>query len=881
MVIMEDIREQDIAIIGISLRFPGAKNHKIFWDNLCCNVESIIFSNVQNNHTVDENYVNAAALLEDIDLFDAKFFGYNKKVAELMDPQHRIFLECVHECFEDSGYNSALIGARTSVFAGASISSYLINNLNPIYNPHSNQNFFTSLHNLRMMIGNDKDYLPTKASYKFNLKGPSINVQTACSTSLVAIHLACNSLLNNECDFAVAGASNIQIPQGDGYLYEEGMMLSPDGHCRAFDVDAQGTIFGNGVGVVLLKSAKKAIESRDNIYAIIKSTALNNDGGDKMTYTAPSAEGQTLVVQQALSKSGLSAENISFVEAHGTATSIGDPIEVTALTKAFSTQKKQYCALGSVKTNIGHLGWAAGIAGLIKVALALKYKKIPATLHFKNPNQLISIDNTPFFVNSKLIEWDYHNGTRYAAVSAFGVGGTNAHIIVSEYDKVGNKYSERHCDNYKAIFLISAKTEKALEDYCLLFSHYLESNNKVHLLDLCFTVNESRSSHCIRKVFKIDSVYELSEQLLYFVQSTPESRNYVKVTDPKKITFLFGAHFFCLYNFGTKLYKQKKIFKKIFDECAQVFLSLTNEHLKDLLFTSCSHYKTATYRQSLLFILEISIAQMWIALNIKPHYVLGYGFGALSAACTAGILTIKEALKILIEFDISADAVINQRITVQALINTGSLRTILQEKNISDIEIEIIQDSQNKVVLSTTREVLDILKIQGVRIQYANLNIRQHTNEKYMSKVDSILSEIIFKQPQVKFINSHTGQIMTQGVFNKEYLKDCLITHSMSDTVLQTLKDLGANTYFEITPQNVEDNPFNTYYTNKDSIFSTMHSHRDEIDQLFNNIAKVSEQGMNVNWEAWFLSTTNHRISRISLPTYPFQRERFWLEKNE
>jgi len=807
------VRDEDIAIIGISIRFPGAKNHNIFWKNLCDKIESITFFN-NDKHTNDENYVNAVSALEDIDLFDATYFGFNKKDAQLTDPQHRIFLECSSECFEDAGYNPSLIGAKASVFAGANMSSYFINNLNPIYNPDHDQNFLISANNLRIMIGNDKDYLPTKVSYKLNLRGPSVNVQTACSTSLVAVHMACDSLIKHECDFALAGAANIQVPQNKGYTYQEGMILSADGHCRAFDSNAGGTIFGNGVGVVLLKLAKKAIEDGDNIYAIIKATAINNDGFGKMAFTAPSAEGQSSVIKQALLKSGLCSEDISFVEAHGTGTMLGDPIEVAALSKAFSTNKKNYCALGSVKTNIGHLGWAAGMAGLIKVALALKYKNIPATLHIKKPNPLIDIENTPFFINSELIEWSHNiHDTRHAAVSSFGVGGTNVHIILSELNEEQQRLEDTLRNNQSNIFLISAKNKKALHEYCLLFYDYLKDNDNINLLDLCFTVNESRGYHTIKKAFKVNSIKDLSNKLLSFTKVNSDFSEIDIEKYQGEIAFLFGTNHTPLENLGSELYQENKVFKENLDECGKIFYNLTGENLLEVIFSNSPNKDLSKYKKYVLFALEVSIAKLWLSWGIIPFFVLGHGLGKISAAYICEILTLEDGLRILIEHDKVSKAI-------------------------------------------------------------------EESDETPEKKLKLTLESIDFKQSVFHFVNACSGDLVDKQLYNSEYWINYLLDNSISGKSFDLLRDMGVNVFLEITPNKFEDSAFKAYYNDKSLILPSLKSNDSEFNQLLDTVVELCYTNTNINWKEFFLSRSEKRFSKISLPTYPFQKERFWLGKN-
>ena len=429
------INGSEIAIIGLTGRFPKAKNIDEFWENLQQGRESISFfsdeelllSGINSSILNDPNYVKAHAVLEDAEFFDASFFGFNPREAEITDPQHRIFLECAWSALESAGYDSQTYKGTIGVYAGSSLSSYLLN----IY---LNQNIINSIDPQQLTIAANKDYLTTRVSYKLNLEGPSYAVQTACSTSLVAVHLACQSLLNGECDMALAGGVAISATRKTGYMYTEGGIASPDGHCRTFDAGAKGSVGGEGVGIVVLKRLEDALNDRDTIHAVIKGSAINNDGSLKVSYTAPRIDTQAKVIRTAQVVAEVEPETITYIEAHGTGTALGDPIEIAALTQAFrsSTQKKGFCAIGSVKTNIGHLDTAAGVTGLIKTVLALKHKQIPPSLHFEQPNPEIDFANSPFYVNTTLSEWETNGTPRRAGVSSFGLGGTNAHVILEE-----------------------------------------------------------------------------------------------------------------------------------------------------------------------------------------------------------------------------------------------------------------------------------------------------------------------------------------------------------------------------------------------------------------------------------------------------------------
>lgn len=444
---------KDIAVIGMSGRFPGADNLEEFWQNLCNGVESISFFDDQeildmgiNPRLLEKpNYVKASPIIKDIEYFDADFFGYTDKEAELIDPQHRLFLECAYESLVDAGYNPFDYAGDIGIYGGCAGNTYLLNNIypnlhllgfsdsSPIFN-------LNSLSGFQMSVANDKDYLTTRVSYKLNLTGPSVNIQTACSTSLVAIHFACQSLINGECDMALAGAVSLQIPQKIGYLYQEGMILSPDGHCRAFDEKAEGTIFGSGVGMVVLKPLDLAIANEDKIYAVIKGTAINNDGGKKVNYLATNGLGQSRVITEALEVAQIDPHTVGYIETHGTGTKLGDPIEIEALSEAFreKTSQTNFCAIGSVKTNVGHLQMASGIVGFIKTVLSIYHRKIPPSLHFNKANQQINFTKSPFYVNTKLQNWSSDNPLR-AGVNSLGIGGTNAHLILEQAPNIDLK----------------------------------------------------------------------------------------------------------------------------------------------------------------------------------------------------------------------------------------------------------------------------------------------------------------------------------------------------------------------------------------------------------------------------------------------------------
>ncbi|HEX5603708.1 MAG TPA: amino acid adenylation domain-containing protein, partial [Pyrinomonadaceae bacterium] len=470
-----------IAIIGLSGRFPGASDVEQYWQNLCAGKETIsqfsdeelIDAGVNPALLRDPNYVKAHGILDDIDLFDANFFGFSPKEAEIMDPQQRLFMECAWQALESAGYDPERYPGRIGVYAGQSMSRYMLRLLR-------NATLVRSAGEFSIMIGNREDFLTSRTCYKLNLRGPGVVVQSACSTSLVAIAMACHSLLDGQSDIALAGGVSINLLDKSGYYYQAEGIVSPDGHCRAFDQRAQGSVGGNGVGVVVLKRLSAALADRDVIHAVIRGAAINNDGSVKIGYTAPSVSGQSEVIAMAQSQAGIEPETLSYIETHGTGTVLGDPIEIEALTQVFRarTAKKSFCAIGSVKTNIGHLDAAAGVAGLIKTVLALEHKQIPPSLHFESPNPQIDFDNSPFYVNSTLNEWTRSNGApRRAAVSSFGIGGTNAHVILEEEPGVVEGSESRR----EQLLVLSARSQSALQDATHNLSHYLRTHRDASL----------------------------------------------------------------------------------------------------------------------------------------------------------------------------------------------------------------------------------------------------------------------------------------------------------------------------------------------------------------------------------------------------------------
>ncbi len=626
-----NMKNTAIAIVGTAGRFPGARNVAEFWQNLKNGVEAIrpfsdtelLAAGVSSDELAQPEYVKSGVVLEDLDMFDAAFFGFSPKDASIMDPQHRIFLECAWEALEDAGHAPGSFEGSIGVYAGSGMNSYMIHNL--LTNPRlvASAGLF-----LIRQTGNDKDVLATRVSYELDLRGPSISVQTACSTSLVAVHLACQSLLNQECDMALAGGVTIEFPHGHGYLYREGEILSRDGHCRAFDADSSGTVFSSGAGIVVLRRLEDALADRDTIRAVILGSAINNDGARKVGYLAPSVDGQSEVIAEALGVAGVAASDISYVETHGTGTKVGDPIEVKALTQAFreSTQDKGYCAIGSLKTNIGHLDTAAGVAGLIKTVMALQHRQIPPSLHFRKPNPLIDFENSPFYVNTGLKEWKTEHGPRRAGVTSLGIGGTNAHVVLEEAPPVEERATAKK--PYQ-LLVLSAKTASALEQASQNLSAYLQKHAELPLQDAAYTCQLGREP-LVHRHTVVAATTEEASKLLIKPEPSRVFTGQVAASAPD-VVFMFSGQGSQYVNMGRELYETEALFRAQLDHCAERLIPDLGLDLRTLLYppeedsaAAAQKLSHTAFTQPALFSVEYALAQWWMAHGISPSAMIGH-----------------------------------------------------------------------------------------------------------------------------------------------------------------------------------------------------------------------------------------------------------------
>jgi phthiocerol/phenolphthiocerol synthesis type-I polyketide synthase E len=641
---------EGIAVIGMAGRFPGAASVDRFWQNLVNGIESVSsFSNAQLlSAGVDPdllrlpNYVKAGIVLDGVDLFDADFFGFSPREAECTDPQQRVFLECAWEALESAGYDAEQYAGHIGVFAGTGDSDY-----QSIL--ASNPRLLKLLPDLQRSIAVQKDFLATRVSYKLNLRGPSLCVQTACSTSLVAVHLGCQSLLNEESDMVLAGGVSIRLSQGLGYLHLDGHILSPDGHCRAFDAAAHGTVIGSGAGVVVLKRLADALADRDTIHAVIRGTAINNDGAGKAGYTAPSVDGQAGVIAEAQAVAGVTADSISYVETHGTGTALGDPIEIDALTRAFrmTTEKKHFCSIGSVKTNIGHLDVAAGIAGLIKVVLALEHKEIPPSLNFERPNPASDFASSPFHVQRTHSKWA-PEGRRLAGVSSFGIGGTNAHAVVEEAPLVASSPAAVPWQ----LLTLSAKSPGALEKASDQLADFIASHPEANLAEVAFTLQKGRKAFAHRRALAARD----NGEAVNLLRSRDSRRVHTgkAAEEQPGVIFLFPAQGAQYVNMGRDLYESEPLFREEVDRCATFLKSPLGLDIRTVIYPqdaegASEQLKQTRFTQPAVFTIDYALARLWMSWGVSPAAMAGHSLGEYVAATLAGVFELEDALKLVAE----------------------------------------------------------------------------------------------------------------------------------------------------------------------------------------------------------------------------------------
>ena len=881
-----------IAIIGMSVRFPKANTIEQYWDNLiegrdCIDtftIEDVSKAGVSETTISNPHYIRRGGRISNPEFFDASFFGYTPREASLLDPQQRIFLKCGWEAIESAGYDVSRLESIVGVFAGCGMNHYLLQNI--IANAGSTE----SVNEIQMVIGNDKDFLTSRLSYKLNLRGPSLDIQSACSTSLVAVHVACQNLLTYQCDVALAGGVFLQIPWWQGYKLTDGDIRSSDGICRPFDIQANGTVFGEGAGVVVLKRLQEAINDGDHIFAVIKGTAINNDGSIKAGYTAPGVDGQANVITMALESAGVKASEISYIETHGTGTPLGDPIELSALTKAFRhySQDNRFCGIGSVKASIGHLDAAAGIAGLIKTVLSLYHKQIPPSLNYNQPNPLLDIDNTPFFVVTKNTPWKIQPGIkRLAGVSSLGVGGTNAHVILEEAPEISRSPSAKKWH----LLPFSAKSDNALKKSTLNISEYLQGP-VTDLADIAYTLQNGRQQFPYRQFTVTKSSAEISQQLDTF--KSKESAYRIPKDGSAKIVFMFSGQGSQYINMGRGLYEESNSFRSAYDKCCALLLKYTGTDFRVILFSDDDQFSSKLLQtnitQPLLFSFEHALVKMWEDVGIVPSAMIGHSIGEYVAACQSGVFTLEEALYLVAE-----------RGRIMHAQPPGKMISInLPAKEVSsliDNNLQIaLKNSPSSCVVAGQQEHIDHFqtKLSGMKIDFRQLNTSHAFHSSLMNGAvapfTNIFTSVSPMPHTVPFISNVSGTwILPEEVSNPAYwgrhLRDCV---NFSDGVIQLLND-NYRLFLEIGPGNtlasfVKKISSQWSSSHKEiidekitTITSVRHSklQTDDTFHFLNSIGQLWQCGASINWKQLYMD--ENRL-RITLPTYPFEEKKHWID---
>lgn len=764
----------EIAVVGMAGKFPKADNISEYWDNIKSGRDCITFFNDDELHLSkseeplkeDPHYVKAKGYLDGKDLFDEKFFEYSKSEAKIMEPQMRLFHECVWLALEDAGVEIKKYNP-IGLYGGASADTYWkiamkMNSFGDDLQAFSDEQL------------TNEEFMCTKIAYKLNLKGPVVYLKTACSTSMAAIHTACRGLLTGECKVAVAGGVSLLLPDKKGYVYREGMIFSPDGYCRAFDDNAHGTVGGEGVGAVVLKRLKEAEAEGDRIYAVIKGSAMNNDGADRVGYTAPSINGQSNVIKKAYKIAKVDPETVTYVEAHGTGTAIGDPIEVEALKEAFSTTKRNFCGLGSVKSNIGHLDSASGVAGFIKCVLSLYNKIIPPTINYETPNKKIDFVNSPFYVNDSLRKWESSDGVLRAGISSFGMGGTNVHIVLENYE-----YPEKTQSNDYKLLLFSAKTAGSLNCMLADWKGYLQENPMADMSEVAYVLENKRSHFQVHKAIGCTNASDAVKKI-ELIQAEDIKSNF---GIEKKIVFMFPGQGSQYVKMCSGLYDQISQFRSYADECFEI-QSKYSSNLKDLWINGTdSDFLNTTVSQPLIFIMEYCISRYLIDLGIKPDIVIGYSFGDYAASCIAGVMSLEDALY-----------VINIRAQLMQETEKGLMLNIPLDRKKCEHYISMIgnismaiDNGESCVVagdisaIEKCETVLKNDKIVSMRIG-VGYGSHSHLMIPIIERYEKALETIKFHKNEIPMISCVTGEFIsgtevTSPYYWSNHLKECVQFH--------------------------------------------------------------------------------------------------------
>ena len=883
----------EIAIVGMAARLPGALSVRQYWENLRDGVESVRRFSTDElekagvpKEVYSGSYAPFGAVLDEFDEFDAPFFSFSPRDAALLDPQFRQFLECGWEAIEAAGYDPGDAPGAVGVFAGVGQNAY------NLFNLYSNPDLVHSVGEFHIRhVGNDKDFLTTRLSFHLNLKGPSVNVQTACSTSLVAVHLGCQSLLGGECDMAVAGAVSLMVPQTKGAPFAEGGIIAPDGHCRAFVAESAGTVFGSGVALVVLKRLKDALDDGDPIRAVIKGSAINNDGSLKAGYMAPSVDAQSQVIAEALDLAELDADSVTYVAAHGTGTPVGDPIEIAALTQAFrkTTDETQFCAIGSVKTNIGHLDTAAGTASLIAAAQALENEAIPPCVHFESPNPSIPFESTPFFVNAELQPWPRTGQPRRAGVSSLGVGGTNAHVVLEEAPEREASGPSRA----NQLFLLSARTPASLDRATSRLAEHLRSDEGASesLADVAYTLQVGRHEFGHRRI--VVGGLEDREGVAEALDSVDPERvfsGYVP-EEERSVVFQFPGGGAQYPNMAKDLYATERVFQEAVDECLAILKSKESLDLFSLLYSSEAELENArgeiqkpSLALPLLFTIEYSLAKLWTSWGVAPKAMIGHSMGEYTAACLAGVFPLETALSL-----VTLRGRLFEKLPEGGMTSVPLAHDEVSKRMPEGLSFAAINGPGLCVASGPVEKLEELersLTESGDEFQRLKISVAAHSAmlEPILEEFRSFLVTVEFSAPELPFVSNVTGAWITaEEATSAEYwVRHLRETVRYSDGLRTILED-PARILVEIGPGRVLTSLAGMHPSKTTStavVSSLRHPKEDVCDQalLLDRLARVWLAGGQIDWQGFYESETRHRVL---LPTYSFDHERYWVEPGD
>jgi amino acid adenylation domain-containing protein/non-ribosomal peptide synthase protein (TIGR01720 family) len=886
----------DIAIVGMALRFPDATTPDEFWQNICSKKESLttfsddelLASGVDEEELQQDNYVKSGVLLPDLDLFDANYFDFTPREAEIMDPQQRLLFECADEVLVSSGYAKEIKDNNTGVFVGVGDCRYLFDNL------LSRDDIMDTYDSLSLMMATGKDFVATRLSHKLKLNGPSLNINTACSTSLVAIHQACMSLKDGSSDMAIAGASSIHQLKAEGFSSVDGDIGSLDGHCRPFDINASGTRAGSGAGVVLLKRLTDAIKDGDEIHAVIKGSAINNDGGNKVGYTAPSVDGQSKVISNALDNASIEAKTIQFVETHGTATNLGDPVEIAALSKAFGhNNENQFCAIGAVKANIGHLDSAAGVAGIIKTVMALKHKLLPPNINFERANSHIDFEKSPFYVNTELTKWTNENDSPLrAGVSSFGIGGTNAHVILESAPSItsmNEKIDVVQAHEQTRYFIpVSAKSETSLQKSKLKLAEYLSHNRDLKLADIAYTLSNTRVHH----PFRSGQIFRSMDELITGLnKSAPAVK--VNPNSTYKSVFLFPGQGCQYLNMAKGLYTSFTEFSEIFDECADILKPQLDCDIRTLIYTKESFpgnealINRTDITQPLLFAFEYSLAKCLIAQDVAPDLMIGHSLGEYVAACIADVFSLEQGLRL-----ITARGRLMQSAEPGAMISIP-LSAIDCEPLLATAGCSLAAvNSPNVCVASGSFSAIEQLEaallvkgVESTRLATSH-GYHSHLMESILPEFREELANIKFNAPKIDFISNLTGVTITNAeATSAEYwVKHLRNTVKFSDGINHL--DHSNYQFIEVGPGNTLSSLLKQHNgISAHQLFSLIKHKKDNQDDesyFFNTLTNLWLTKQTPTENPLAIAQAADQLPRkITLPALQYDRQHYWIEEDD